>query len=500
MAKKSIDNTSYAHLQPQALEVERAVLGALMNDRDAYAVVCEILSPESFYEQRNQLIYSAIRDLSLAEKLVDVLTVTDELERQGCLDKVGGAIYIADLSNKVASSANIEYHARIIAHKFLARQLISFASEIETKAFDGSMDIDDLMQEAEGSLFELSRRNMKKDYTQIDPVISNAVEVIQKAAANKDGLTGVPTGYHKLDNITSGWQASDLVIIAGRPAMGKTSFALSMAKNIAADYKVPMAFFSLEMSNVQLVNRLISNCCEIQGSKILNGQLKPDEWERLDKRLNNLIGSPLYVDDTPGLSVFELRTKARRLVRDHGVKIIMIDYLQLMNANGMRFSSRQEEVSTISRSLKQIAKELDIPILALSQLNRGVESREGLEGKRPQLSDLRESGAIEQDADMVLFVHRPEYYHIYQDENGRDLHGMAQIIIAKHRKGATGDVLLNFRGEFTRFENPEDSNTNIENPGIGGGEIVGSKINGGDSMPPSGETPFGQENNGQMPF
>ncbi|MDO5128813.1 MAG: replicative DNA helicase [Prevotellaceae bacterium] len=500
MAKKSIDNTTYAHLQPQALEVERAVLGALMNDRDAYAVVCEILSPESFYEQRNQLIYSAIRDLSIAEKPVDVLTVTDELERQGSLDKVGGAIYIADLSNKVASSANIEYHARIIAHKFLARQLISFASDIETKAFDGSMDIDDLMQDAEGSLFELSRRNMKKDYTQIDPVISNAVEVIQKAAANKDGLTGVPTGYHKLDNITSGWQASDLVIIAGRPAMGKTSFALSMAKNIAADYKVPMAFFSLEMSNVQLVNRLISNCCEIQGSKILNGQLKPDEWERLDKRLNNLIGSPLYVDDTPGLSVFELRTKARRLVRDHGVKIIMIDYLQLMNANGMRFSSRQEEVSTISRSLKQIAKELDIPILALSQLNRGVESREGLEGKRPQLSDLRESGAIEQDADMVLFVHRPEYYHIYQDENGRDLHGMAQIIIAKHRKGATGDVLLNFRGEFTRFENPEDSNTNIENPGIGGGEIVGSKINGGDSMPPSGETPFGQENNGQMPF
>ena len=498
MAKKSIDNTSYAHLQPQALEVERAVLGALMNDRDAYAVVCEILSPESFYEQRNQLIYSAIRDLSLAEKPVDVLTVTDELERQGCLDKVGGAIYIADLSNKVASSANIEYHARIIAHKFLARQLISFASEIETKAFDGSMDIDDLMQEAEGSLFELSRRNMKKDYTQIDPVISNAVEVIQKAAANKDGLTGVPTGYHKLDNITSGWQASDLVIIAGRPAMGKTSFALSMAKNIAADYKVPMAFFSLEMSNVQLVNRLISNCCEIQGSKILNGQLKPDEWERLDKRLNNLIGSPLYVDDTPGLSVFELRTKARRLVRDHGVKIIMIDYLQLMNANGMRFSSRQEEVSTISRSLKQIAKELDIPILALSQLNRGVESREGLEGKRPQLSDLRESGAIEQDADMVLFVHRPEYYHIYQDENGRDLHVMAQIIIAKHRKGATGDVLLNFRGEFTRFENPEDTNSNLNNAPIGGGEIVGSKMNGGNF--PENESPFAPNENGQMPF
>jgi replicative DNA helicase len=317
------------------------------------------------------------------------------------------------------------------------------------------------------------------------------VAVIQKAAANKDGLTGVPTGYHKLDDITSGWQPSDLVIIAGRPAMGKTSFALSMAKNIAADYQVPMAFFSLEMSNVQLVNRLISNVCEIQGSKILNGQLQQDEWERLDKRLNHLLGAPLYVDDTPGLSVFELRTKARRLVREHGVKIIMIDYLQLMNANGMRFSSRQEEVSVISRSLKGLAKELDVPILALSQLNRGVESRDGLEGKRPQLSDLRESGAIEQDADMVLFVHRPEYYHIYEDDKGHDLHGMAQIIIAKHRKGATGDVLLTFRCEFTRFENPEDKRLRADHQSDdGGGEILGSRVNGGFPAGPSDTDPF----------
>ena len=483
-AKKAvnIDNT-YAHLQPQALEVERAVLGALMVDKDAYAVVCEILYPESFYEPRNQMVYAAIRELSMAEKPVDTLTVTDQLAKSGHLEEVGGPVYIAELSTRVASSANVEYHARIIAQKFLARQLISFAGVIETKAFDDTIDIDELMQEAEGSLFELSQKNMKKDYTQIDPVIKSAVDVIQKAAQNKDGLTGVPTGYNKLDDITSGWQSSDLVIIAGRPAMGKTSFALSMAKNIAADYKVPMAFFSLEMSNVQLVNRLISNACEIEGSKILNGQLLPDEWERLDKRVNNLIGAPLYVDDTPGLSVFELRTKARRLVREHGVKIIMIDYLQLMNANGMRFSSRQEEVSTISRSLKGLAKELDIPILALSQLNRGVESREGLEGKRPQLSDLRESGAIEQDADMVLFVHRPEYYHILQDENGRDLRGMAQIIIAKHRKGATGDVLLTFRGEFTRFENPQDRRLNNKQTRSMGGEIVGSKINGGSVAP-----------------
>ena len=328
---------------------------------------------------------------------------------------------------------------------------------------------------------------MKQDYTQIDPVITLAVETLQKASANKGGLTGVPSGYTKLDEKTSGWQPSDLVIIAGRPAMGKTSLALSIAKNIAVDYREPIAFFSLEMSNVQLVQRLMSNVCEIPGNKILNGQLTADEWERLDKNLRQLTGAPIYVDDTPGLSVFELRTKARRLVREKGVKVIMIDYLQLMNANGMRFGNRQEEVSTISRSLKGLAKELNIPILALSQLNRTVENREGLEGKRPQLSDLRESGAIEQDADLVLFVHRPEYYRIFKDEKGNDLHGKAQVIIAKHRKGGMGDILLDFKGEFTRFQNPEDSYFTPVASSNGGGEIVGSKMNGYDD--PFGEAP-----------
>ena len=486
-----VENT-YGHLQPQALEMEKAVLGALMIDKEAYGVVCETLRPESFYEPRNQMVYTAIRDLSMSEKPVDVLTVTEQLAKLGMLEEVGGPGYVAELSSRVASSANIEYHANVIAQKSLARQLISFASVIETKAFDETVDVEELMQEAEGSLFELSQRNMKKDYTAIDPVISQALKVLTAAAANTDGLTGISTGYYKLDDITSGWQNSDLVIIAGRPAMGKTSFALSMAKTIAADLRVPMAFFSLEMSNVQLVNRLISNACEIEGSKILNGQLKPDEWDRLDKRINNLLGAPLYIDDTPGLSVFELRTKARRLVREHGVKLIMIDYLQLMNANGMRFNSRQEEVSTISRSLKGLAKELDIPVLALSQLNRGLESREGNDGKRPQLSDLRESGAIEQDADMVVFVHRPEYYRIYQDENGRDLRGMAEILIAKHRKGATGIITLSFRGEFTRFENPEDKS--LDNRAPIGGEIVSSRVNGDNNNPPADlgdDSPFG---------
>jgi replicative DNA helicase len=482
---------NFAHVQPQAVEIERVVLGALMVDSDAFSVVSELLKPETFYEPRHQKIYEAIRNMNMDERPVDIMTLNDELSKMGEIDKVGGVDYLMEISSQVASAAHVESHARILAEKYMQRQLIHFAGDIETKAYDSSVDVDELMQQAEGSLFQISQNNMKQDFTQVAPVVKNAVEILQRAASNKGGLTGIPTGYVGMDEITSGWQASDLVIIAGRPAMGKTSFALSIAKNVAVDYGVPIGFFSLEMNNVQLVNRLISNVCEVSGRKILNGQLDPSDWERLDKRIGRLTDAPIYVDDTPGLSVFELRTKARRLVREKGVKIIMIDYLQLMNANGMKFGSRQEEVSTISRSLKGLAKELDIPVLALSQLSRNVENREGLEGKRPQLSDLRESGAIEQDADMVLFVHRPEYYHIYQDEKGNDLHGMAQIIIAKHRKGSTGDVLLNFRGEFTRFQDPTEAAASSPAAADGGGEIIGSRMNGGDVLPPPpGDLPF----------
>ena len=481
---------NFAHVQPQAVEIERVVLGALMVDSDAFSVVSELLKPETFYEPRHQKIYEAIRNMNMDERPVDIMTLNDELSKMGEIDKVGGVDYLMEISSQVASAAHVESHARILAEKYMQRQLIHFAGDIETKAYDSSVDVDELMQQAEGSLFQISQNNMKQDFTQVAPVVKNAVEILQRAASNKGGLTGIPTGYVGMDEITSGWQASDLVIIAGRPAMGKTSFALSIAKNVAVDYGVPIGFFSLEMNNVQLVNRLISNVCEVSGRKILNGQLDPSDWERLDKRIGRLTDAPIYVDDTPGLSVFELRTKARRLVREKGVKIIMIDYLQLRNANGMKFGSRQEEVSTISRSLKGLAKELDIPVLALSQLSRNVENREGLEGKRPQLSDLRESGAIEQDADMVLFVHRPEYYHIYQDEKGNDLHGMAQIIIAKHRKGSTGDVLLNFRGEFTRFQDPTEAAASSP-AADGGGEIIGSRMNGGGELPPPpGDLPF----------
>lgn len=482
-------DTSFGHLQPQALDIEKVVLGALMIDSDAFTVVSELIRPETFYDPRHQKIYGAIQSLNLHEKPVDIMTVAEELKRSGDLEEVGGPAYIVELSSHVASSAHIEYHGRILAQKFLARQLIQFASMIETSAFDETVDVDELMQKAEGSLFELSQKNMAQEYTQIDPIVKQAHELLLKAANNQEngGLTGISTGFTKLDKITAGWQPSDLVIIAGRPAMGKTSFALSLAKNIAIDNRIPVAFFSLEMNNVQLVNRLLSNVCSISGSKILSGQLDPSDWERFDNNLRKMDGAPIYVDDTPGLSVFELRTKARRLVREHGIKVLMVDYLQLMNANGMRFNSRQEEVSTISRSLKGLAKELNIPVLALSQLSRAVEQREGVEGKRPQLSDLRESGAIEQDADMVLFVHRPEYYHILQDEKGNDLHGMAQIIIAKHRKGATGDVLLNFRGEYTRFSNPEDAafSAPMSDDPLGG-EIIGSKMNDEPLPPPPG--------------
>ncbi|NDV67353.1 replicative DNA helicase [Dysgonomonas sp. 25] len=443
-------------MQPQVRDLESAVLGALMLEKDAYSLVSDILKPESFYDNAHQTIYRAIVSLALRQAPVDMLTVMEELKKEGELEKVGGATYIAELTDKVASAAHIEFHARIIAQKYLARELISFSSGITSKAFDETTDVDDLMQEAESKLFEISQRNVKKDVTQINPVIKEALNLLEIAANRPEGLSGLQTGFTDLDKITSGWQNSDLIIIAARPAMGKTAFVLSMAKNMAVSFNYPIALFSLEMSNVQLVNRLIVNTCEIPGEKIKNGQLAPYEWEQLDFKIKELYDAPLFIDDTPSLSVFELRTKARRLVREHGVRMIIIDYLQLMNASGMNFGSREQEVSTISRSLKGLAKELNIPIIALSQLNRGVEARTGNEGKRPQLSDLRESGAIEQDADMVCFIHRPEYYKIFEDEKGNSLIGLAEIIIAKHRNGATGDVQLRFKNEFARFQNKED--------------------------------------------
>ena len=458
--KKTVDTIvipDFGKIQPQAIELEKVVLGALMLERDAYSTISELLRKECFYDKKHELIFEAITDLALSGRPVDLLTVNEQLKKNGTLKDAGDVVYISELTNNVAGTAHLEYHSKIIAQKFLARELIKFSGIIQGKAFDDTIDIEDLMQEAEGNLFEISKRNIKKDALQINPIISEAIIAIQKADQKKEGLSGLCSGFMDLDKITSGWQKSDLIIIAARPAMGKTAFVLSMAKNMAVNFKTPVAIFSLEMSNVQLVNRMIINVCEISGEKIKSGRLERYEWDQLDHKITELYDAPIYVDDTPSLSVFELRTKARRLVREHDVKCLIVDYLQLMNATGMEWNGREQEVSVISRSLKGLAKELNIPIIALSQLNRAVEGRAGVEGKRPQLSDLRESGSIEQDADIVCFIHRPEYYGFKEDSQGKPLTGLAEIIIAKHRNGATGDLWLSFKHSFVRFENLNES-------------------------------------------
>lgn len=503
-----IGANEFGKLPPQAPELEEAVLGAIMLEKDAYSLISEILKPECFYKVSHQKIFEAIMMLAVHQEPIDMHTVTEQLRKNGTIDEVGGAYYITLLTAKVSSAAHLEYHSRIIVQKYLARELIRVSTEIQTKAFDDKTDVDDLMQEAEGMLFEVSQRNLKKDVTQINPVIEEARNRMI-IAATKQGASGVPSGFHVLDKITSGWQRSDLIIIAARPAMGKTAFILSMAKNMAVDYNSPVAIFSLEMSNVQLVNRLIMNVCQLEGEKIKNGQLDKYEWEKFDKDINQLLDAPVYVDDTPSLSIFELRSKARRLVKEHKIQCIIIDYLQLMNASGMSFGSREQEVSIISRSLKGLAKELDIPIIALSQLNRGVEGRTGIEGKRPQLSDLRESGAIEQDADMVCFIHRPEYYKITEDAQGNSLLGIAEIIVAKHRNGAVGDVQLKFKNVYAKFMNKDDV-MDDENPFANNYQTISSKMNdvsgnsfygeGQMSQPSSGAFGNGAGKNDETPF
>ena len=482
-------------LPPQAQELEDSVLGALMIEKEAFGTVADLLRPEVFYKDQNRLVFEAIRELAVNDQPIDILSVGEKLKSKGTLEKAGGAVYLADLTRRVASTAHLHYHAEIIAKKATARDLISMAAQIEEKAFDETQDIDDLMQEAEAGIFEITQRSQKRSVTQVDSVIEEAFARMEKAAKNTGNISGIPSGFHALDKITSGWQTPDLIIIAARPAMGKTAFVLSMAKNIAVDRGIPTAIFSLEMSNVQLVNRLIMNVCELEGDKIKTGKMSKEDKLRLNTKINIMKGKPLYMDDTPSLSIYELRSKARKLVNEHGVKLIIIDYLQLMNAQGSSFGSREQEVSIISRGLKGLAKELDIPIIALSQLNRGVEARTGIEGKTPQLSDLRESGAIEQDAYMVCFIHRPEYYRIFNDEkSGKDLRGLAQIIVAKHRNGATDSIWLRFRGKYAKFQNEDDAfdSNELDGPMLpdSGAVTISSSMNS-----PLGAVSFGQQLN-----
>ena len=494
-------------LLPQNLEAEQALLGAVLANNKAFERISEFLKPQHFADAIHSKIYEVIAKLIQRGHVADVITLKNYFEQEGTLNEVGGHQYLVKLADSASPLTNAEYYAQFIYDKYLRRELINTGYEIVNEAMKEDLDSDATSQieMAEKKLFDLSNEgDSQGGFTDFATALTSSLSHIE-AAYQKDGkISGLPTQLDALDNKTGGLNNSDLIIIAGRPAMGKTAFVLSMAKNIAVNFRNPVALFSLEMSNVQLVNRLISNVCEIPSEKIKSGQLAAYEWQQLDYKLKDLLDAPLYVDDTPSLSVFELRTKARRLVREHGVRIIIIDYLQMMNASGMAYGRRLEEVSTISRSLKGLAKELNIPIIALSQLNRGVESREGLEGKRPQLSDLRESGAIEQDADMVCFIHRPEYYKIFQDDKGNDLRGMAEIIIAKHRNGAVGDVLLRFKGEYTRFQNPDDD---MVIPLPDAGAMLGSRMNNTGTVPPppaefapQNSNPFGGGNDGPLPF
>jgi replicative DNA helicase len=462
-------------MPPQAIELEEAVLGAIMLEKDAVIAVLDILVPESFYKDQHQKIFRAMIDLSTNERPIDILTVTEELRKQKQLEEIGGPYYVANLTSRVASSANIEFHARIIQQKYIQRELIRITSDIQTKAYDEAMDVNDLLDYSESELFEIAQGNIKKDSIKINLLISEAIKQIEEAGKRADNLSGIPSGFTRLDGITSGWQRSDLIIVAARPSMGKTAFVLSMARNIAIDHKYPVAIFSLEMASLQLVNRLISCESELPSSMIRNGKLTNEEWKQLDHKIKPLETAPIYIDDTPAISIFELRAKCRRLKKQHDIQVVIIDYLQLMTGPPDTRGNREQEVSVISRSLKSLSKELNVPVIALSQLNRSVEMRTG--NKRPQLSDLRESGAIEQDADVVCFIHRPEKYGILEDDEGNSTIGMAEIIVAKHRNGAIGDIKLRFRDVIARFVDYEDLPQLDESIEIKPVITMGSKMN-----------------------
>jgi replicative DNA helicase len=470
----------HGKVPPQAVDLEEAVLGAMMLEKDAVTAVIEFLKPEVFYKEAHQKIYAAIQSLFSNTEPIDILTVINELKSRGELDMVGGPYYITMLTNRIASAANVEYHARIILQKHIQRELIKISSEIIQDAFEDTTDVFDLLDKAEQSLFNVSETNLRRNYEDMTSLVNMAVKDIENARNAENSFRGVPSGYTDLDRITAGWQKSDLIILAARPSMGKTAFALSIARNIAVDFDMPVAVFSLEMSAIQLVTRLISAETEIPAEKLRKGNLADYEWEQLNDKIGKLGKAKIFIDDTPALTIFELRAKCRRLKQQHDIQMVFIDYLQLMTLGGNNKGNREQEISQISRSLKALAKELDVPILALSQLSRQVENRPA-QSKRPLLSDLRESGAIEQDADLVLFIYRPEYYKLDFFEDNTPTDGMAEIIIAKHRNGAVGDVRLRFVKHLAKFENVSNipaMDENYNNNDVGTGIVTRpSKMN-----------------------
>lgn len=467
---QQMDPLEFGKVQPQAVDLEEAVLGALMLDKEAVNDVIDFLSPDSFYKDQHKKIFKTIQHLFQQSEPIDILTVTEQLKKDGELDVIGGASYIAQLTNRVASSANVEFHGRIITQKHILRELIRISSETIKDAYDNTTDVFDLLDRTEQNLFNVAEGNIRKSFDSLSDLMHKALKQIEEAQNKEGSVTGIETGFSELDKVTGGFQPSDLVVLAARPGMGKTAFVLSMARNTAVDFQKPVAVFSLEMSSLQLVNRLIASESELDSDKLKKGELKDYEWEQLQSKIDRLSEAPIYIDDTPALSVFELRAKCRRLKAQFDIDMVIIDYLQLMTTGGDGKGNREQEISTISRSIKSIAKELNIPIIALSQLNRSVETRGG--DKKPQLSDLRESGAIEQDADMVMFIYRPEYYDIKETAEGQPTDGLGELIIAKHRNGALTTVPLKFIQRLAKFTDLET----VEDYGFGTPGAVGDEF------------------------
>ncbi len=490
--KTTIINLERGKIPPQAVDLEEVVLGAMMIDKKGVDEVIDILHPEAFYKEAHRFIYEAIFKLFESSEPVDLLTVSSQLKKDGHLEAIGGDFYLIKLTQKVASSAHIEFHARIILQKYIQRSLIKISSEVIESAYNESTDVFDLLDNAEAKLYEVTQGNLKRSAETAQNLVIQAKKRIEEIS-NKEGMSGIASGFDKLDKLTSGWQPSDLVIVAARPGMGKTALTLSMARNIAVDYNKGVAFFSCEMSSVQLITRLISSETGLSSEKLRTGKLEKHEWEQLNVKVKALEKAPLFIDDTPSLSIFDLRAKARRLKSQHDIQIIIIDYLQLMTAGGsQKGGNREQEISTISRNLKALAKELNVPVIALSQLSRAVETRGG--SKRPLLSDLRESGAIEQDADIVSFIYRPEYYKIdeWDDEERTPTQGQGELIVAKHRNGGLENIRLKFIGNLGKFDNLDDFDSPFE---------FQSKMNDGDDNPfktpnlPSADEAFGSSIN-----
>jgi len=473
-----VNKLVYGRVPPQAIPLEEAVLGAIMLDKDALPSVLHVLKPESFYLPAHQEIYSVMEFLFSSSSPVDLLTVHEELRKRKKMDEVGGPTYLMQLADKVASSANIEYHSKIVSQKYIQRELIKVSTEVIKDSYEDTKDVLDLLDEAERNLYNISDNNLSSEYKNVASILIDVKLEIEKSAQQGDSLTGVTTGFAELDKMTNGWQKSDLIIIAARPGMGKTAFTLSLGKN-AAEHGKSIAIFSLEMSKNQLVSRLISMEAEINSKQLRNGQLNELEWEKLHKAVDKLSDLNIFIDDTPALNIYELRAKGRRLSQQHNLDMIVIDYLQLMQAApGKNRGNREQEISSISRALKALAKELNIPVIALSQLSRAVETRGS---KKPVLSDLRESGAIEQDADIVTFIYRPDYYELEGDFQGPQ--GQAEIILSKHRNGSLGTVNLKFVGEFVKFSEPDQ--TGFDDLNISPDDIFGDPTAGGIVTRPS---------------